>query len=151
MSDLLHAFVLPQLGVRGAAVRLEAGYRQVLSHQPYVASVGRWLGEALAAASLLVSVSVLTAFWVTVLSPSGPVGPLAGIGLRTGLPLAALAAASADALPWAGEAFRQSLLASYLPALALESILAARFVSRARSFRALHGAESVPQDSPQAV
>ncbi len=55
MSDLLHAFVLPQLGVRGAAVRLEAGYREVLSHQPYGAFVGRWLGEALAAASLLVT------------------------------------------------------------------------------------------------
>jgi molecular chaperone Hsp33 len=55
MSDLLHAFVLPQLGVRGAAVRLGAGYREVLSHQPYAASVGRWLGEALAAASLLVT------------------------------------------------------------------------------------------------
>jgi molecular chaperone Hsp33 len=53
MTDLLHAFVLPELGVRGAAVRLGAGYREVLSHQPYPAAVGRWLGEALAAAALL--------------------------------------------------------------------------------------------------
>ena len=51
--DLLHAFVLPELGVRGAAVHLGAGYREVLSHQPYPAAVGRWLGEALAAAALL--------------------------------------------------------------------------------------------------
>ncbi len=53
MTDLLHAFVLPELGVRGAAVRLSAGYREVLSHQPYPAAVGCWLGEALAAAALL--------------------------------------------------------------------------------------------------
>ncbi len=53
MTDLLHAFVLPELGVRGAAVRLGAGYREVLSHQPYPAAVGRWLGEALTAAALL--------------------------------------------------------------------------------------------------
>jgi len=53
MTDLLHAFVLPELGVRGAAVRLGAGYREVLSHQPYPAAVGRWLGEALSAAALL--------------------------------------------------------------------------------------------------
>lgn len=51
--DLLHAFVLPELGVRGAAVRLSAGYREVLSHQPYPPAVGRWLGEALCAAALL--------------------------------------------------------------------------------------------------
>lgn len=51
--DLLHAFVLPELGVRGAAVRLGAGYREVLSHQPYPPAVGRWLGEALSAAALL--------------------------------------------------------------------------------------------------
>jgi molecular chaperone Hsp33 len=51
--DLLHAFVLPELGVRGAAVRLGAGYREVLGHQPYPAAVGRWLGEALSAAALL--------------------------------------------------------------------------------------------------
>jgi molecular chaperone Hsp33 len=53
MTDLLHAFVLPELGVRGAAVRLGAGYREVLGHQPYPPAVGRWLGEALAAAALL--------------------------------------------------------------------------------------------------
>ena len=53
MTDLLHAFVLPELGVRGAAVRLGPGYREVLSHQPYPAAVGRWLGEALSAAALL--------------------------------------------------------------------------------------------------
>ena len=53
MTDLLHAFVLPELGVRGAAVRLGAGYREVLGHQPYPAAVGRWLGEALSAAALL--------------------------------------------------------------------------------------------------
>lgn len=53
MTDLLHAFVLPELGVRGAAVRLGAGYREVLSHQPYPAAVGRWLGEALSSAALL--------------------------------------------------------------------------------------------------
>jgi molecular chaperone Hsp33 len=34
-------------------VRLSAGYREVLSHQPYPAAVGRWLGEALSAAALL--------------------------------------------------------------------------------------------------
>lgn len=55
MSDLLHAFALPLLGVRGAAVRLGAGYREVLSHQPYPQAVGYWLGEALAAASLLLT------------------------------------------------------------------------------------------------
>lgn len=53
--DLLHAFVLPQLGVRGAAVRLTAGYREVLSHQPYPDAVGRWLGEALVASALLLT------------------------------------------------------------------------------------------------
>ncbi|GMU43352.1 MAG: Hsp33 family molecular chaperone HslO [Xanthomonadales bacterium] len=53
--DLLHAFVLPELGVRGAAVRLGAGYREVLSHQPYADAVGRWLGETLAAATLLLT------------------------------------------------------------------------------------------------
>lgn len=53
--DLLHAFVLPELGVRGAAVRLADGYREVLSHQPYPAAVGRWLGEALAASALLLT------------------------------------------------------------------------------------------------
>jgi len=53
MSDLLHAWVLPELGVRGAAVRLGAGYRDILKHQPYPDAVGRWLGEALAAAALL--------------------------------------------------------------------------------------------------
>ena len=53
--DLLHAFVLPELGVRGAAVRLSAGYREVLSHQPYPPAVGRWLGEALCASALLIT------------------------------------------------------------------------------------------------
>jgi molecular chaperone Hsp33 len=53
MSDLLHAFVLPEMGVRGAAVHLGAGYRQMLGHQPYPPAVARWLGEALAAAALL--------------------------------------------------------------------------------------------------
>lgn len=53
--DLLHAFVLPELGVRGAAVRLGAGYREVLGHQPYPPAVGRWLGESLAAAALLLT------------------------------------------------------------------------------------------------
>lgn len=53
--DLLHAFVLPELGVRGAAVRLGAAYREVLSHQPYPPAAGRWLGEALAASALLLT------------------------------------------------------------------------------------------------
>jgi len=53
MSDLLHALLLPKLGVRGAAVRLGAGYRDILTHQAYPAAVGRWLGEALAASALL--------------------------------------------------------------------------------------------------
>lgn len=55
MTDLLHAFVLPELGVRGAAVRLGEGYRQVRAHQSYPDNVGLWLGEALAAAALLVT------------------------------------------------------------------------------------------------
>ncbi len=55
MSDLLHAFVLPSLGVRGAAIRLQAGYAEVRSHQPYPEAVARWLGEALAASALLMT------------------------------------------------------------------------------------------------
>lgn len=55
MSDLLHAFMLPELGVRGASVRLRAGYREILAHQPYPAAVQRWLGEAMAASALLMT------------------------------------------------------------------------------------------------
>lgn len=55
MSDLLHAFVLPELGVRGASVRLRTGYQEILAHQPYPAGLKRWLGEAMAASALLMT------------------------------------------------------------------------------------------------
>ncbi len=55
MSDLLHAFALPRLNVRGAAVRLTDGFREIVSHQPYPPSVRGWLGEALCAAALLIT------------------------------------------------------------------------------------------------
>lgn len=55
MSDLLQAFVLPEIGVRGACVRLGEGYRQTLSHQPYPAALQRWLGQAMAASTLLMT------------------------------------------------------------------------------------------------
>ena len=55
MTDLLHAFALPRLNVRGAAVRLTDGFQQILSHQPYPPSVRTWLGEALCAATLLIT------------------------------------------------------------------------------------------------
>ena len=43
------------MGVRGAAVRLGSGYAEVRSHQAYAESVGRWLGQALAASALLMT------------------------------------------------------------------------------------------------
>lgn len=55
MGDLLQAFVLPEIGVRGASVRLGAGYRQILSHQPYPPALQRWLGQAMAASALLMT------------------------------------------------------------------------------------------------
>lgn len=55
MDDRLHSFVLPQLGVRGAAVRIAAGHREIVERQPYPAGVARLLGEALAASALLIA------------------------------------------------------------------------------------------------
>lgn len=55
MDDRLHAFVLPELGVRGAAVRIAAGHREIVERQPYAAGVARLLGEALAASALLIA------------------------------------------------------------------------------------------------
>lgn len=55
LSESLHAWALPQLGARVAAVRLTASYREVLSHQPYPAQLAGWLGEGLAASALLMA------------------------------------------------------------------------------------------------
>lgn len=52
-SDLLHRFLLPDAHVRGAHVRLDATWKQVLSHARYPGAVETLLGEALVASALL--------------------------------------------------------------------------------------------------
>ncbi|MBW8824423.1 MAG: Hsp33 family molecular chaperone HslO [Xanthomonadales bacterium] len=52
-SDLLHRFLLPDAHVRGAHVRLDATWKQVLSHAGYPDAIEALLGEALVASALL--------------------------------------------------------------------------------------------------
>lgn len=52
-SDLLHRFLLPDAHVRGAHVRLDATWKEVLTRASYPAPVEALLGEALVASALL--------------------------------------------------------------------------------------------------
>jgi len=60
MSDSLIEFVFPGRGVRGAVAQIESGIEEMLGARPYPADVRRLLGEAIAAAPLLMSHSKLS-------------------------------------------------------------------------------------------
>ncbi|HXD37008.1 MAG TPA: Hsp33 family molecular chaperone HslO, partial [Rhodanobacter sp.] len=52
-DDVLHRFLLPHAGVRGALVRLGASWREVAGRADYPPALHALLGEALAASALL--------------------------------------------------------------------------------------------------
>ena len=52
-NDRIQRFLFEQAGIRGEIVRLETSYQAVLEKHDYPAPVGRTLGQALAAVSLL--------------------------------------------------------------------------------------------------
>ena len=108
-------------------------------------------GELRAAivAAAIVGQSALLSYLITVMVNS-PAGALASVGLRSGLPMAALVLV-AQGYPGLAEAgFGGYLLACYLPALALETTLAARRIAQlSKSDPSSHTGDSA--DSPQAV
>ncbi len=53
MSNQLHEFLLPELGVRGAVVEFDHGIDAMLGSRPYPAAVRTLLGQALAAMPLM--------------------------------------------------------------------------------------------------
>ena len=85
----------------------------------------------LAAAVLIAGQAVVLAYLATMLGPrQSPAGALLGIGLRTGVPMAALVMVKEMAPVWAEHGFAGFLVACYLPCLAAETTLAAWRLSR---------------------